>query len=75
MNRTRCLDTIEAVGLRAISRTIKKSDHTTIRHKRREQWHASMKGKNNDCNDQHCRGKVARRLVGKFKHLELRGDR
>jgi len=30
VNITRCLDTIEAVGLRAISRTNKKSDHTTI---------------------------------------------
>jgi hypothetical protein len=45
VNRTRCLDTIGAVGLRAISGTIKKSDHTTIGHNRREQWHASVKRK------------------------------
>jgi hypothetical protein len=36
---------MEAVGLRAISGTIKKSDHTTIGIKRREQWHASVKRK------------------------------
>ena len=60
MNRTRCLDTIEAVGLRAISGTIKKSDHITIGHNSREQWH--------------CRGKVACGLIGEFVHWELRGD-
>ena len=42
-----------AAGLRAISGTIKKSNHTTIRHKKREQWHASVKRKNNHHNDQY----------------------
>ena len=47
--RTKGLDTIEAVGLRAISGTIKKSDHTTIGHKRMNR----IKGREEN-NGMHC---------------------
>jgi hypothetical protein len=48
---TRCLDTIEAVGLRAISGTIKKSDQTTISI--RTMACICEEKRNNDHNDQH----------------------